>query len=215
MITITILNNTIPTMITSSNTVNQVNIASKRTSHNSASETVNNEADVSGKGLAKDVKQAEEAAKYSRVNADNMLKRIKDAEKADNKYAGVYNKKGSRIDRDRENKFSYEKIEDPYKAISKKAYELTYEQEKSLVEVEINQEIENVIKAENAMKTMIDFICLVAENRILDTLNIKIAYQKGFDIVATKYKENMPSLMLITYWMILNGIESLGEEENK
>lgn len=208
----TILNNTIPTLISSSNTVNQVNIIQRKTAHNSATGTVNNESDVTGKGLVKDANQAEEAQKYGRTHTDNFTRRIKDAERADNKYASVYNKKGNRIDEDRENKFIYEGVEDPYKAIARKAYELTESQERALNTIAVDEE-DLTYGAESVAEQMISFIYLLAENRMLETFSIAVAYQKGFDIITKKYKDHVPSLMLKTYIKTMQRIVKLGAED--
>lgn len=212
-----IITNNIPAIITNTNLAKQQDTMGKRTAHNSKGQTLNDGSDISGKSFAKDVQASEHMAKTGRAAEDSYRQKIKETDKADNKYATIYNRKGRVAEKEDERRQSYEKMDNPYRAVSRMAFLIIGEQLEHIEKEHIEKEDEHWGSLATA-NLIIQEINHISQKKPLVILETKIAFQKGFDLAITRVKNQPPAIILDTYWLVMGGLTSLEEnhetEEN-
>lgn len=204
-----IISNNIPTIAANSNVANQQESAARKSSHNSKGQQLNSGSDIAGKSVAKDVKASETMAKLGRQMSQDIYEhQIKDAEKADNKYATIYNRKGRVAEEEDERRRAYEFMDDPYVAIARMSFIIIGEQ---LIFVNKNgddndHEIWGSIAVANLIIGEMNHI---SEGKVLDVVGVLEAFNKGYDLAVYGQPKPVPNTIENTKKYVIDGLNQL------
>lgn len=204
-----IISNNIPAIAANSNVASQQENTARKSAHNSKGQQLNSGSDIAGKSIAKDAKAAETMAKLGKqMPQDVYEQRIKDADKADNKYATIYNKKGRVAEKEDERRRAYEYMDDPYVAIARMSFLIIGEQ---LIFVNENGDIDDheIWGSIAVANLIIGEMNHLSDGKVLDVLDVIEAFEKGYELAVYGQEKPYPKTVEKTKNYVIEGLKQL------